>query len=680
MRKFLLFAAFLLPYLVNAQNGVMIDGIYYNLEYGKATVVKNPNEYVGDITIPEKVYYQNIWYSVQEIGEEAFAHNKNMTGLTLPNTLRKIGGNSILGCTGLKALVIPEQVTDVMFGALAFNDLKIVVCLAKKVPTTGQDLVYASSPSKMILYVPSALVNYYRANVQWNRIKQILPIEDVSTISKETKQITYLNHTYTGKIEKKVPLGGGQIEISGINLTGIFIDNTIIGAEFTNGPLTFKGNITFDESDMITLKKGGSIWTEYYHYGEASPKFSVHQLSTDSIIDPNNFLINELPMTYSYELNVPKELFPAPSLTAPYTIKLKSGKFIDLSPEEKKSLEAINLNAYKDNAGRLWDYNKAGNTYKVTYQDGGFISSNNPNRMQYNDGSYYLLNDRKKKFQTDGSYKITYDDGSFISSTDSTRRIYPDGSFALTTDLNKRIYPDGTFILNGDESTRYNANGCYYKNKDNWKIVYPNGKYIEANNGYISTTDFVLYQYDYLTEDEIVKMYRAKSPYDLKKQNVGFKVKDNKKTDFSPTSFNKLVASNMTMFKNFGANMEFYYISDGDIHVKVPLGAYKTNRFINKEQNEGAQKASFTRQFGFDPNKSSIKKIVTVGRSFKLLCDYFVYWENCSERTNHALVKYWFRLSQDQGASKCYRLYSSNGQEGFIWVRGDRVSTVSWFK
>ena len=656
MRKILSLIVFLLSYVANAQTNVFIDGIYYDLEYGKAKVVKNPNEYTGDVTIPEKVYYQNQWYTVQEIGDEAFSHNKKMTSLNLPNTLKKIGGNSILGCKGLKALVIPEQVQEIMFGALAFNDMKIVICLAKDVPKTGVNLVYASSPNKMILYVPSILVNAYKADAQWNCIKEILPIEDISVFGKDTKQISYLNHIYIGRNEKKQPLGGGQIEIAGTNIKGIFIENTIIGTELTNGPLTYKGNISFDESDQITLKQGGHILTEYYQYGNTSPKHFIHQLKTDSIINPANFTREELPMTYSHELNVPKELFPIPSFTVPYTLKLRSGKYTDISPEEKKELEIKELNGYKDSIGRIWDYSKVENMYKVTYKDGGFINSNNPDRMQYADGSYYLLNDKKKRYKTDGSFKITYDDGSYISSVDSTRRIYPDGSYSLTNDLSKRIYSDGTFILNGDESTRYNADGSYYKDEFYWKIIYPNGKYIESKNGYISTTDFDISKCGKLPEDEIVKMYKARLPYDLKKKNVIFKVKDNEKTDISSISFNKLVAANMSLFKNLGSNITF--LSGGNI--SSILGYYQNNQFIDI-------RSALNKEYGKVYVDAMSKLKLMVGMPIELLADSRLYYVNgyttnvyrVAENSQGVTTQFKVEIFPQGGQ---YRVWTKNGK------------------
>lgn len=59
MKRQLLFLALMLMPLFALADAVEIDGIYYNLNETDKTaeVTSNPNNYTGDVTIPEKVTY-----------------------------------------------------------------------------------------------------------------------------------------------------------------------------------------------------------------------------------------------------------------------------------------------------------------------------------------------------------------------------------------------------------------------------------------------------------------------------------------------------------------------------------------------------------------------------------------------------------------------------------------------
>ena len=99
MKRQLLFLALMLMPLFALADAVEIDGIYYNLiEKGKvAEVTSNPNYYTGDVTIPEKVTYNEVEYSVTSIGYAAFRDCSRLTSITLPNSLLKIDFESFSG-------------------------------------------------------------------------------------------------------------------------------------------------------------------------------------------------------------------------------------------------------------------------------------------------------------------------------------------------------------------------------------------------------------------------------------------------------------------------------------------------------------------------------------------------------------------------------------------------------
>ena len=69
-----------------------INGINYwlNTETKTAMVTKHPDCYSGKIVIPSNVTYNGVKYSVTSIGVFAFALCKNLTFVTIPNSVTSI--------------------------------------------------------------------------------------------------------------------------------------------------------------------------------------------------------------------------------------------------------------------------------------------------------------------------------------------------------------------------------------------------------------------------------------------------------------------------------------------------------------------------------------------------------------------------------------------------------------
>jgi hypothetical protein len=85
-----------------------------------ATITGASNITNNDIVIPEQVTEDNTtYYTVTQIGNEAFNANKKFTSVTFPSTLTTISTHAFLECTALTSITIPSNVTYI--GIAAFR-------------------------------------------------------------------------------------------------------------------------------------------------------------------------------------------------------------------------------------------------------------------------------------------------------------------------------------------------------------------------------------------------------------------------------------------------------------------------------------------------------------------------------------------------------------------------------
>ena len=132
MRTNLLIVLFLLlTQVVSAANGVLINGIYYQLDSSKkeAEVTNGPNSdvsifdntsltyYTNTITIPQSVTYNGVTYKVTSIGQNAFAVNRRLKKVNLPESVVSIQENAFTCCDDMQSIYIPKSVKYIESGA-----------------------------------------------------------------------------------------------------------------------------------------------------------------------------------------------------------------------------------------------------------------------------------------------------------------------------------------------------------------------------------------------------------------------------------------------------------------------------------------------------------------------------------------------------------------------------------
>lgn len=226
---------------------MFVNGLYFNITGNEAAVTYidyNSNyghnyysQYSGHVTIPDKVTYNGLNYTVTVIGPYAFENCKNMTSVALPNTITTISnsafnncdklvnitiptsvtfidGSAFYDCDGLTSIVIPDSLTTIesyafyscdklsnlylgksltLIGTDAFrgSPLTYITCLAETPPTlyTSSFNSYANTT----LYVPVTSIEAYRTASVWKNFKIItdfkpnyLSLDDVTTMHSDT--------------------------------------------------------------------------------------------------------------------------------------------------------------------------------------------------------------------------------------------------------------------------------------------------------------------------------------------------------------------------------------------------------------------------------------------------------------------------------------------------------------
>ena len=87
--------------------------------------------------------------------------------------------------------------------------------------------------------------------------------------------------------------------------------------------------------------------------------------------------------------------------------------------------------------------------------------------------------------------------------------------------------------------------------------------------------------------------------------------------------------------------------------------------------------APFKKKYGFDPSVNNVRSIIKVGRNVLAVIDARNEWQSeYGNKANQISVK----LVKDQGASKCYEIYSSWGAfyEGYFWTRNNVITSITW--
>lgn len=166
---------------------VTINGLKYQLyPLSKTAKVTGNNNANGNVTIPEKITYNDVEYTVTALGENCFNWNQNLTSISLPNTIRTIGESCFNDCSSLIRLTLPKSIINLGENCLNTSIDKLVILTENPPANIRGNGMWTTS----LVYVPDESVNKYKSNADWKQY----PIMSINRYPGETIEVDGLKY------------------------------------------------------------------------------------------------------------------------------------------------------------------------------------------------------------------------------------------------------------------------------------------------------------------------------------------------------------------------------------------------------------------------------------------------------------------------------------------------------
>ena len=241
-----------------------VDGKYYNLLSDSTAefTCKDPNytAYRGHLVIPETVSYNGVDLTVTQVSDYACYKCRQMTSVSIPNTVTSLGVSSFLGCSGLTSIDLPNSLTRI--GSTAFEECSELTSLYLPSSVTKiEPFAFMMCPGLTSIVVADDNPKYdsrgnCNAVIETATKTMIIGCQNTVIPSSVT---TFADHVFegvTGLTSIVIPYGTTEIPDYMLafctNLTSVQIPNTVtsIGYDAFRG-CTSIANITLPNSVRV---------------------------------------------------------------------------------------------------------------------------------------------------------------------------------------------------------------------------------------------------------------------------------------------------------------------------------------------------------------------------------------------------------------------------------------------
>ena len=439
----------------------------------------------------------------------------------------------------------------------------------------------------------------------------------------KVKKTKYLGHNYQGEVnDQKVPAGKGVMNVGGLIIEGIFSDHSASNAMVSRAEglgtnnTTFMGEITYDESENITLKAGGIFMVKYYlsdRMDLSNPEIAEETLNKDRVVNSNSFEKKEAIIPFVINQYEWYEGLYIPRMKGHFTVGLRN---IPIRQNVSADLfvvdggREVSIQNYKDSKGRVWNYKGILNNvlaHPVNFTD---ISVTYPNGSNIAISSHYQ--------KDDVSWEIRYPNGKFVKSSlkNTGDPVYDMGKIKIRYNItHQAIQIVGTFIEN--------------VNREKFSIPYtPN---------YSMTSDSI--DLSKLSNSEMENLIQEY----IDTRDLAITTPDGKYENGIYTTNKQAAAANAKE-------------------------KAESEAVLNKSI------AEFKKQYGFNPDRG-IQDIIKVGRKVQSVVDARNRW---LDKMKSYRSRIYLKLEIDHGNSKCYNFYTGLSYQGYFWETNGVITSVGW--
>ena len=180
MKKFTLFFIALFTATMTFAYDVEIDGVYYYLDVKNltATVTSGDVAYSGFVSIPANIQHEKTIYTVSKINQSAFKQNKQLTSISIPNTIVDIAQSAFIGCIYLNSIYISDLTA---WCNINFNGSDIFS--SGTITNTGSANIYLNNEKLVDLIIPNDVISINANAFAWcTSIKTITIPDNVEII------------------------------------------------------------------------------------------------------------------------------------------------------------------------------------------------------------------------------------------------------------------------------------------------------------------------------------------------------------------------------------------------------------------------------------------------------------------------------------------------------------------
>ena len=239
----------------------VVDGICYNIKSGNTVEVNSTTSMytIKTVTIPEKVTYQGVTYSVTSIGTQAF-RNGTMTSVTIPNSVLNIESYSFESCKELTSVTFGNNVSSIGSYAFKYCTGLTEIVLPPSVTSIGtQAFKGCSNLKNAVLYCLSVELgddSFTLGTYSSYRSLNFIFLGDEIKSSFKASFTSFFIYTKPSKIEYLKQITSSKIQEITTEQIAMYLNPKVIENEYDvekTGTVSFSGSGSGTESDPFLI-------------------------------------------------------------------------------------------------------------------------------------------------------------------------------------------------------------------------------------------------------------------------------------------------------------------------------------------------------------------------------------------------------------------------------------------